>query len=241
MLSLSYNRDTVNQHMRDSRFELMGILEGRLIRDGIQIAHGNTRVLAESVRDQFKNISPSQYTSHRSPANFPVNLLSRLIAYRYQPKKPPLQTGSGCSLPRDRILSINSRLVQENGAVVAYMSCRPVATRTPEAPYDTPPLHHPSDVRRTPGPREALTRQGMGAAPRLRHARALRDLGPGPGPAGRRADRGVLQREGPHGRRVAIETGCGGWTLHHRGCPQQAEVALPINPKMLNHQVTRWN
>jgi hypothetical protein len=49
------------------------------------------RSLIETVNDQLKNISQIEHTRHRSPANFLINLLSGLIAYMHQPKKPSLK------------------------------------------------------------------------------------------------------------------------------------------------------
>ena len=49
------------------------------------------RAIIESVNDQLKNISQIEHTRHRSPANFLVNLVSGLIAYCHQPKKPSLR------------------------------------------------------------------------------------------------------------------------------------------------------
>ena len=48
------------------------------------------RAIIESVNDQLKNISQIEHTRHRSLANFMVNLVSGLIAYCHQPKKPSL-------------------------------------------------------------------------------------------------------------------------------------------------------
>ena len=48
------------------------------------------RAIIKSVNDQLKNISQIGHTRHRSPANFLVNLVSGLIAYCHQPKKPSL-------------------------------------------------------------------------------------------------------------------------------------------------------
>lgn len=48
------------------------------------------RALIETVNDQLKNISQIEHTRHRSVANFMVNLVSGLIAYTWQPKKPSL-------------------------------------------------------------------------------------------------------------------------------------------------------
>ena len=48
------------------------------------------RSLIETVNDQLKNISQIEHSRHRSPINFLVNLISGLIAYTYQEKKPSL-------------------------------------------------------------------------------------------------------------------------------------------------------
>ena len=48
------------------------------------------RAIIEPVNGQLKNISQIEHTRHRSPANFLVNLVSGLIAYCHQPKKPSL-------------------------------------------------------------------------------------------------------------------------------------------------------
>ena len=49
------------------------------------------RVLIETINDQLKNISQIEHSRHRSPANFLVNVLSGLLAYCHQPKKPSFQ------------------------------------------------------------------------------------------------------------------------------------------------------
>ena len=51
------------------------------------------RAIIESVNDQLKNISQVEHTRHRSVANFMVNLVSGLIAYTHQPRKPSLKFG----------------------------------------------------------------------------------------------------------------------------------------------------
>lgn len=48
------------------------------------------RALIETVTDQLKNISQVAHTRHRSVDNFLVNLVTGLIAYTHQPKKPSL-------------------------------------------------------------------------------------------------------------------------------------------------------
>ena len=48
------------------------------------------RALIETINDQLKNVCQIEHTRHRSPLNFVVHLLSGLIAYCHQPKKPSL-------------------------------------------------------------------------------------------------------------------------------------------------------
>lgn len=52
------------------------------------------RAISETIIDQLKNISQIEHSRHRSPINFLVNLLSGLIAYCHQPKKPSLNLGT---------------------------------------------------------------------------------------------------------------------------------------------------
>jgi len=56
------------------------------------------RAIMETINDQLKNISQIEHTRHRSPTNFVVNLLSGLIAYTHQDKKP--------SIYRDELLPL---------------------------------------------------------------------------------------------------------------------------------------
>jgi hypothetical protein len=48
------------------------------------------RGIIETINDQLKNIQQIEHTRHRSPVNFGINLVSGLIAYQLQPKKPSL-------------------------------------------------------------------------------------------------------------------------------------------------------
>lgn len=48
------------------------------------------RSIIETINDQLKNIAQVDHTRHRSPKNFLTNVLSALIAYQLQPKKPKL-------------------------------------------------------------------------------------------------------------------------------------------------------
>ena len=52
------------------------------------------RAIIESIHDQLKNISQIDHSRHRNPINFVVNLLSGLIAYSFQDKKPSLHLDS---------------------------------------------------------------------------------------------------------------------------------------------------
>jgi hypothetical protein len=49
------------------------------------------RSIIETINDQLKNISQIEHSRHRSFTNFLVNLISGLIAYALQPKKPSLR------------------------------------------------------------------------------------------------------------------------------------------------------
>ena len=49
------------------------------------------RSIIETVNDQLKNISQIEHSRHRSVGNFLVNLLSGIVAYTHQPKKPSLK------------------------------------------------------------------------------------------------------------------------------------------------------
>ena len=49
------------------------------------------RAIIETINDQLKNISQIEHSRHRSPCNFLINLLSGLIAYCHQKKKPSLK------------------------------------------------------------------------------------------------------------------------------------------------------
>ena len=48
------------------------------------------RAIIETVFDQLKNISQLEHTRHCSPFSFRVHLVAELLAYCFQPKKPPL-------------------------------------------------------------------------------------------------------------------------------------------------------
>jgi len=56
------------------------------------------RSIIETINDQLKNISQIEHSRHRSPINFLVNLVSGLIAYTHQPKKPALNLAQFPSL-----------------------------------------------------------------------------------------------------------------------------------------------
>lgn len=49
------------------------------------------RSLIETINDQLKNIYQIEHTRHRSVKNFFVNIVSGLIAYKFQEKKPKLK------------------------------------------------------------------------------------------------------------------------------------------------------
>lgn len=48
------------------------------------------RSIIETINDQLKNISHIEHSRHRSLSGYMINVISGLIAYTYQPKKPSL-------------------------------------------------------------------------------------------------------------------------------------------------------
>lgn len=48
------------------------------------------RSIIETINDQLKNTQQIEHSRHRSPQNFIVNLISGLICYQLQPKKPSI-------------------------------------------------------------------------------------------------------------------------------------------------------
>ena len=48
------------------------------------------RFIIETINDQLKNQSQIEHSRHRSPVNFVVNVVTGLIAYMRQPKKPAI-------------------------------------------------------------------------------------------------------------------------------------------------------
>src|SRR5438270_336555 len=66
---------------RNMKNKLMPLFDKLLLRQ---------RALIECVNDQLKNISQIEHTRHRSPINGMVNMITALVAYTFQPKKPAL-------------------------------------------------------------------------------------------------------------------------------------------------------
>jgi hypothetical protein len=66
---------------KNMKNRLMSLMDKVLVRK---------RAIIETINDQLKNISQIAHTRHRSIDNFLVNLVSGLIAYTHQPKKPSL-------------------------------------------------------------------------------------------------------------------------------------------------------
>lgn len=87
-ISSNLFKDLLNQNLKlitrlksNMKNKLMDLSEKIILRK---------RAIIESVNDQLKNISQIEHSRHRSPSNFLVNLLSGLIAYSHQKKKPSL-------------------------------------------------------------------------------------------------------------------------------------------------------
>jgi hypothetical protein len=79
---LKQNLQLITKIRNNMKNKLMDITDKFLLRK---------RAIIETVNDQLKNISQIEHTRHRSPANFLINLLSGLIAYCHQEKKPSLK------------------------------------------------------------------------------------------------------------------------------------------------------
>jgi len=56
------------------------------------------RFIIETINDQLKNISQIEHSRHRKPLNFAVNLISGLIAYTYQAKKPSINIANKANM-----------------------------------------------------------------------------------------------------------------------------------------------
>ena len=78
----SKNLQLITRLRSNMKNKLMDIQDKMLLRK---------RAIIESINDQLKNISQIEHSRHRSPCNFLINLLSGLIAYCHQKKKPSLK------------------------------------------------------------------------------------------------------------------------------------------------------
>ena len=79
---LIQNLQLITKLRNNMKNKLMDIYDKFLLRK---------RAIIETINDQLKNISQIEHTRHRSPCNFLINLLSGLIAYCHQKKKPCLK------------------------------------------------------------------------------------------------------------------------------------------------------
>jgi hypothetical protein len=84
-LLTQHNLHLITPARRNIQGQLVSHLDALLLRK---------RAIIESIHDQLKNISQIDHSRHRSPINFVVNLLSGLIAYSFQDKKPSLHLDS---------------------------------------------------------------------------------------------------------------------------------------------------
>ena len=58
------------------------------------------RFIIETINDQLKNISDIEHTRHCSPTNFMVNIISGLIAYTWQARRPSIRNDHPMRLDR---------------------------------------------------------------------------------------------------------------------------------------------
>ncbi len=80
-LYVDFNLELITKLRKNMKNKLMHLGDKLLLRK---------RAIIETIIDQLKNISQIEHSRHRSPVNYFVNVLFRLIAYCHQPKKPSL-------------------------------------------------------------------------------------------------------------------------------------------------------
>jgi hypothetical protein len=78
---LSRGMQLITKLKTNMKNRLMSVMDKLLLRK---------RAVIESVNDQLKNISQIEHSRHRSVLNFMVNIVTALIAYTFQPKKPSI-------------------------------------------------------------------------------------------------------------------------------------------------------
>jgi hypothetical protein len=92
------DRGYVSQSLASHLFQDFGIeffakpkrnMKNRLMRLTDKLL-ARKRSIIETIIDQLKNISQIEHSRHRSPINAMLNIISGLIAYCHQPKKPSL-------------------------------------------------------------------------------------------------------------------------------------------------------
>lgn len=78
---LSRAVELITKLKSNMRNKLMSVMDKLLLRK---------RAVIETVADQLKNIYQIEHSRHRSVLNFMVNIVTSLIAYTFQPKKPSI-------------------------------------------------------------------------------------------------------------------------------------------------------
>jgi len=88
-----YISQKLTEHLREHNLELITPIRKNMknkimkLQDKLML---RKRSIIETINDQLKNISQIEHTRHRSIKNFMINLLSGLIAYTHQKKKPAI-------------------------------------------------------------------------------------------------------------------------------------------------------
>jgi IS5 family transposase len=89
-----YIKKELSQQLMSRGLQLITPLKPNMINKLILIEDKillRKRSIIETVNDQLKNISYLVHSRHRSLSNFLLNLITALIAYTHQPKKPRLK------------------------------------------------------------------------------------------------------------------------------------------------------
>ena len=75
------------------------------------------RSIIETINDQLKNISQVEHTRHRSLTNYMINIISGLVAYSYQDKKPALNLKTSALV----VIWMGWKLIPNSGYLYTYL------------------------------------------------------------------------------------------------------------------------
>jgi hypothetical protein len=86
---MAYLSKPLFEQLMDQGIQLITKLKSNM-KNKLMVMTDKLLLRKRSIIDQLKNISQIEHSRHRSPVNFLVNLVSGLVAYTHQSKKPSL-------------------------------------------------------------------------------------------------------------------------------------------------------